>query len=205
MNVLRELITFAKVAHITAKLEEGTPASFRTPMMIRDTLDTKYGADWLLFLPETIRISIEKDFSFKPSEVLLNKVFATQAVLNNPYFEWDIFENIVNAFNDNVPDFTIMEPPSPMELVYGFQCLKGLQPEYKIPEDVESYCKTIMFQGGLMWLPWLGLEIGDNPQLITSIKEVWKSVDKTTQDMTVNIQIDRLSIIQEYLKQWLPM
>jgi hypothetical protein len=174
---------------------------FRTPMTINETLKSKYGDSWTLFLPETLRQSIRKDLNVTVGNAMMNKIQATQTVLLNPYFDWDIFENVCLAFNDVVPSFLIIEGMSMMELTWGFVCIKALHADYRPTEDIESYITTTMKCAGHVWNPWIGYEIG-SPSLVEQVKEVWKSGDKFTSDPSVGIQVDRLTIIRDYVKSW---
>lgn len=179
-----------------------TPSKvFKTPMIIAETLKAKYGDAWVTFLPETLRQSIAKDYNIDVSNIDMNKIQATQTVLLNPYFDWDIFENVCLAFNDVPPSFLVVEGMNLMELVWGFVCIKSLQPDYRPTEDVESYIRAVMNFNGLVWCPWFGYEIESaDPFLVKAVKETWKTEKKIALDPSVGIQIDRLTSVRDYVR-----
>lgn len=200
MKFLRDLLGITKKASVEF---DQSPDSFKTPMAINNTMLEKYGEAWLVFLPETIRESIKKDFSIEPSEILINKILATQLVVINPYLDWDKFENVINAFNNNIPDFTILEPPLLSELVWGYICIKSLRSDWEPSLEIKAYIESIMKYEGLLWCPWIpGVQGGYAPELIKRVKSAWKSPIKFTSNEMIGIQLDRLSIIKEYVRTW---
>jgi hypothetical protein len=200
MNFLRNLLGLTKKAQVKDRKD---PASFKTPMIINQTMLDKYGEDWLLYLPETVRICLKDDFNITPDEILANKIFATQFVLRNPYMDWDMFENVINSFNNNTPDFTIIEPPSMPELVWGYICIKSLRQDWEISLEIKEYIKSLMKHWGLIWCPWIpNVEGAFAPDTVTKIKSIWKSPIKFTRNSILGVQIDRLNIIKEYVRTW---
>ena len=205
MNVLKELfnLQFAKTAVLEKDAApKDSPANFRTPMVLADTFNHKYGDVWLDFLPETVRSSL-KELGVD-DESLVNKAMATQTALTNADLEkdWDMFEKVVLAFNDHIPDFTIIELPSMSELVWGYTAIKGLRSSYTFGDDIKSYIIGVMRESGLVWCPWIGLEAGDNAELIHKVKEYWNFPNKDVDDPDVGVQLDKLDIIKEYVKSW---
>lgn len=185
----------------TAAVQPSYPSDFRTPMSTADTMESKYGVAWLAFLPETIRALLKRDFNIS-DEVVFNKILATQTVLFRPSFEWDMFENICTAFNDRIPNFEIIEPLSYLELCWGYVCIKALLPTWEPDEDTYKYIETVVNDAGIVWVPWLPVSTAMDQAFKDKIKDTWKSPDKFTSDEAVGIQIDRLSVIQDYIKSW---
>lgn len=197
MNFLKGLLSFAK----TAEKKETAPKVFSTPMAIHETMMEKYGEEWITYLPETIRTSIAIDFKITPDEAMMNKILATQSTLINPNFNWDIFENVVLAFNDLVPDFRIMQVCPPYEIVWAYICIKALQPDWEPDEEIEAYIKASMVEHGLAWCPWMGYTVLNAPETVAKVKDIWKSILKRTDNPIIGTQLDRLSIIKEYVKE----
>lgn len=196
----RGLLTFTK----RAKFEpDNSPSSFKNPMIINQTMLDKYGEDWLYYLPETIRTSLQLNFEIDPNEVLMNKIFATQFTAKNPWMDWDMFENVVSAFNNNVPDFTLLDPPSMPELVWGYTCIKALRPDWEPSLEIKAYIRSVMKHEGLLWCPWIpDVEGAYAPETVEKIKSIWKSPVKYTRNEMLGVQLDRLIIIKEYVKSW---
>ena len=192
MNFLRDMMGMTKVA------VEDVPRSFKTPMDIHQTLKDKYGDTWVVFLPETLRTLIATDFKVPVDELLMNKVLATQSVLLSPDMSWDTYEKATCAFCNEVVDFTTIQKPSIMEATWAYVCIKALQPDWDPTTDVTSYLQALMVEDGLIWNPYTGLS--GKSDRIDEIKSLWKSVDKFTEDELLGVQIDKLSIIKEYVR-----
>jgi hypothetical protein len=193
-NFLKEL--FNKKGFLKVTIPAPSEA-LSTPMKINEDLTSKYGVAWQVFLPETLRVCLKRDFNISLNEVLMNKVLATQTVLLNPYFSWDIFEKVCISFNNRIPDFMIIEPLSTLEMTWGYVCMKSLRPDYQITDEVKKYAEVVMKDSGLIWNPWMNISVGVDGD----IRETWKSVDKVPPNDSVGVQIDRLSIIQEYVRE----
>lgn len=173
------------------------PVGWKTPADIAEAFNSKYGKEWTTFLPETIRSVMKKTFNIKVDELLFNKIMATQLVCGDMYFNWDIFENVSLAFNNELPDFLLIQPLDMNEVVWGYICIKSLRPDYEPTVDVERYIRLVMDKDGLIWCPWFGYEIAPADK----IKEVWRSADKHTDDESIGIQIDRLELIRDYIRE----
>ena len=193
MNFFRDLLGIKKEAKVKEQI-----ASLRTPAAISETFENKYGKDWLEFLPETIRQLLKEDFKIT-DEVLINKILATQVALTNGDLEheWDMFEKVVMAFNDTIPTFQVMEVPNMSELNWGYTAIKNIRPSFDL-EHLKPYLIPLMVEAGLMWSPWMDLYIGDHE----IIKDLWDGPIKETDDLGINIQLDKLDIIKRYIESW---
>jgi len=119
---------------------------------LNDLLIGRYGTEWLEWLPETLWQTIYDEFALNPPRLLRDKILALKAAhtTNLPWVEWDVFENTGEAFNDEIPNFTIMEPLSPGECLTTVTALNRIRKDKYAPE-VLIYIANCFFNDGYVY------------------------------------------------------
>ena len=135
-----------------------------------------YGADWVGWLPETIRQQLSSDFGEIP-ENIIQKIFAIKTMLSNDDF-WNnvyIFQNIILALNDVYPDFSSFQEISPAQVVYGILESKKIR-DFEFDDIVKAYIRNILFDNGLFVCPpelrFLGLDMAYNIAIDDNAEDV---------------------------------
>lgn len=130
--------------------ETSTPPSWYASKIIG-----KYDQEWFEWEPETLWITIQKDFKTILGELARNKINATKTVLMNDSFweEWEVFEKIVVAFNDNIPNFLMVEVPSPAQMAWAVREANYLNPGNYFSDEVSSYVRAACKEVGLVYFP----------------------------------------------------
>lgn len=184
------------------------------PLKMVVLLKTKYGDDWVEWLPETLWETIRKDIG-PISEVSQNKVQALAAALatDSPWQDWNIFENCGRAFNNTIPVFGEIQPLSPIETAFTIYVLKKLN-NYSFSDDVLGYIASVCLYSGIIYAPrtfFSGVQSlidkqNKRPELKAEIEAAWKIASK--EDLLgvefdiakpVDVQIAKLWAVQEYL------
>jgi len=166
------------------------------PKSLAEKLIDEYGADWVKWLPETIREQLWRDYGDIPEEVI-QKIFAIKILLSNDDF-WNspyVFQNIILAFNNVYPDFGFFQDISPAQIVHGILEAKKIR-EYDFDEIIKSYIRNALYDHGLFAPPqqldFLGLD------MISGISYTGKgAIDDETFE---GIQSTKLNAIDIYVK-----
>jgi len=113
------------------------------------SLTNKFGKDWINFDPETFPILLPKtnEYSMEIINALL-VLIVSDAGWNNPF----IFENIVDALNENSVIPEIVTKPSLLEIAFTIKEMNSLR---RIPfgEDVKKYIAAIAMDELFIVLP----------------------------------------------------
>ena len=155
-----------------------------------------YGADWVSWLPETIRQQLKADYGEIP-ENIIQKIFSIKTMLNSDDFWNDVyvFQNIILALNDVYPDFSSFQEIGPSQLVYGILQSKKIR-NFQFDDIIKSYIRNILFDNGLFVCPselkFLGLNMGHN-----------MVIDENAEDIETfeGIQSAKLGAIKIYLEE----
>jgi hypothetical protein len=126
------------------------------PKVYKVLLDKAFGAEWLVWEPETVWSEIASEYGVRPSAEVKTKINALRVFLTTNQFWTDApaFENIVLAVNDMMVDPTSLQLATPEELVYA---LRFLLPMRKAPGDfsreVCGYVATVFRKAGFLKFP----------------------------------------------------
>lgn len=185
------------------------------PFEINDFLVRAYQTHWLDWLPETLWATLEADHGFMPSRLWKDKAQAIRVTLttNRPWAEFEIFENVGEAFNGESPNMTVLEPLTPGEAIATMRMLDVFRHDtYHF--EVLSYVASCFFDSGFIACmnpnvqPLLdklyestgttNLKLRDEVQRV--FPHVWKhrdEIDKIRESDPVECQIRKL--FQAYL------
>jgi len=179
------------------------------PLDLRDRLTGKFGRDWIGWLPEVLKKDITTD------ALLLNKIQALQVCFStdSPWQDWHIFENVGKAFNDQIPNFAIMQPLSLGECLVTKRILDSLRNDL-FSEEVLIYMATMAHKDQLVYIPnepdiQAKLdETNIDHELKGRVEVAWDDLDDShlmdneyAEDDPVEQQLASLAILDQYLKE----
>lgn len=184
--------------------EDLCPSSWYAALLIR-----KYDKDWFEWEPETLWQTIEKDFKQTPSVLTKNKINAIKTILLTDAFwkEWNIFEKVVLAFNDHIPNFYSVEVPSPGEISWAVREANFVRPGVPWSDEVVVYVQRVCKDAGLVYYPDNLQFSQPKPvsQMASDVKSAWEMIkDQKNIKITENrlgINLVRLQAIQIYLDE----
>jgi len=168
-----------------------------SPKTLAETLIDTYGAEWVKWLPETIREQLAMDYGDAPEETI-QKIFAIKVLLSNDDFWIDpfIFQNIILAFNNVYPDFGFFQDISPAQIVHGILESRKIR-DYEFDEVVKAYIRNALFDHGLFVPPqkldFIGLD------MISGIS--YNGSDTKDEETFEGIQSAKLKAIDIYVKE----
>ncbi len=168
----------------------------------------KYDQAWFDWEPETLWITIQKDFKTILGELARNKINAVKTILMNDSFweEWEIFEKIVGTFNDHVPNFLLVEVPSPAQMAWAVREANYLNPGNSFSDEVSSYVRAVCKEAGLVYFPE-DLQFAQSKplgKLGADVKSAWEMIrDNLKLDIVENelgVNLVRLQAIAIYVQ-----
>ena len=130
--------------------------------LVLDLLVTKeLGPEWWTWEPETIRQILPSTFKDRTghtsiSELVWSKLQAVRTVHVAPglvFDEWEVFLPVITALNNVVPDFNVLQLPSPSRLYAGVGMLKMLDPEEEFSDEVTKFCACALLYDGIYFAP----------------------------------------------------
>jgi hypothetical protein len=185
------------------------------PLVYREVLAEKYKGDWMEWEPETLWWQVRKDFG-PVNEIARNKIMALRACLktNTPWIDWDAFENVANAFNDNIPIFGLVQPPELEEAAYAVMMLRELE-DWPFGSEVSGYLAAVCLSAGLIyapeeWFPSAQYFIdrqSHNPALVEEARRAWEALRgralttiEWREDNALDNQVRKLWEISRYIE-----
>lgn len=174
---------------------------------------------WRDFEPETIRELEIEDKVIGEDEVLFNKVMAIQTALNafkdeeGFYFnDFRMFEKIVLAFNDVVPEFTEIEHAEPREIQVAINFFERIAP-VDFNEEVVNYIVASYNAANILYCPFIEKVNNEleNNKLKPKVKDFWNRLPKDeeainkiaeTEGIMAN-QIKKLLYVKRYAEVFL--
>jgi hypothetical protein len=223
ISALRTAVRYAKLvkhpenlpkALITAGLMKESSAIREdiNPINLRNFLLENHGTDWLDWLPEVTDKTL---FDGTYNAVISNKIQALRISIttDSPWLEWNLFENVGQSFNHDVPIFDLFQPLSIGECNTTMWTLSQIQDESFSPE-VLLYVANIAFHDNYVYLPeefpiskaqpYLA-KLAHDKDLINKVKIAWESASKHDllaadykDDDVIHRQLAKLALVKQY-------
>lgn len=148
------------------RVEKGDPKPFSSRNMFvhHDThpivLDIKlmdtYGVDWFEWEPETLWREIMDDFRTPSiSDHVKSKIQATRTVhiTDWSFTKWEIFCVLIQALNNNIPDFEIMRKPTTAQLFAGVDMMTHIRKDVLWSQEIQQWCGAALLDVGVTYAP----------------------------------------------------
>lgn len=89
------------------------------PVAISLLLDHHFGTEWVAWDYLALWLEIERDFRVTISELSRTKLQAVRTLRRDTRFwtEWEIFTPIVMGLNNRIPNFWVMQKPTPAQMM----------------------------------------------------------------------------------------
>lgn len=139
-----------------------TPLSLRNlfthhdahPVVINFALLKSFGLEWYTWEPETIWEMIHSLFQSKVSEHNRAKIRALQCINSThaPWEMWQVFEKVLQALNNNIPHYGVMQAPSLEQIYAGVDILDTLRRE-EFSQEVKSYMAAAVLNEDVFYVP----------------------------------------------------
>jgi hypothetical protein len=117
-------------------------------------LTDRFGVDWFGWEPETLKEEIRLTFDTQVSPHNWEKIQAVRTLTATVGFwkEWEIFEKIIQALNNNVARFDIVQKCTMSQLMAGVDIANTIREE-EFGEEIEKYITACAIDEGVTYLP----------------------------------------------------
>jgi rubrerythrin len=125
------------------------------PIAISMVLLEAFGADWVTWEALTLRTEIVKTFNATSvSDNNWNKIQAVRTLLSTTAFwdDWEIFEKVIQALNNNVPRFDILQRCNTEQLMSGVDIANDLRNE-DFGNEIVQYTAACLVDEGITHAP----------------------------------------------------
>lgn len=125
------------------------------PIGLMMVLMETFGLDWFEWEPETLRREVVE--TFKATGISTHnwqKIQAIKTLLRTVGFweEWQIFEKIIQALNNNVPRFDITQRCTMAQLMAGVDIANTVRSE-KFNDEIARYIAACALDDGIVYAP----------------------------------------------------
>lgn len=126
------------------------------PLALAMAIFSKMGGDWVEWEAETLRWEIAREFNVSSiSPANWEKIQAVRALMLTVGFwaEWHIFEKILQALNNNIPQFDTLQACTIPQIMAGIDMASEIRPGMKFSEEVALYVAACALEEGVTYLP----------------------------------------------------
>ena len=199
----------------------GTPEEIRAGKLVpilalNSKLNEKYNRTWWNWEPETLWKMIPTDFGIQLTRELKDSIQALQ-ILYSTHFaheNWNVFENVGHAFNDNTVLFGTLQPLELDEVAWALKIINTIRPNEEFDPEVLTYIAACAKQSGVVYLPTdlypkgsqvildsLNNDLELKKEVETSYPKIEEFSDKKYSETPLGVQLGRLKEIREYVKR----
>jgi hypothetical protein len=128
--------------------------SYATALELDRALIEKYGVEWLDWEPETIWQTIRMDWNTQISRINMDKIMAAKLLHVSDSFwrNWDVFQNVVLAFNNVTPLFDRVQDVTVGQVMHALNQAAEIRKE-EFQTEVKYYIAHQAREEGFLWLP----------------------------------------------------
>jgi hypothetical protein len=115
----------------------------------------RFGPEALDWEHDTLRREIVEDFNATSvSDHNWQKIqaFRTLLLATSPWQEWEVFENVIQALNNNIPDPEMVQRCSVAQIMAGVDIINEIRSE-PFGVDVARYVAACAIENGVTYLP----------------------------------------------------
>lgn len=200
----------------------------RTATVLLMALRTLCGPGVLAWEPESIWLTLERDFGIDLPEDARDKIQAAITLVVNPSFFWDniVFQRTTKALNGELYSPESLQECHPAHMnwaVYEARVIRGHDPDtedseafIELDEDVQQYIAVCLNRAGMVLPPHYLSQVADNLQgmipaenhaEIATVKKRWQHLDKeglperVFQETFLGIQLSHLATCYVYAQE----
>lgn len=156
------------------------------PLILFNLMSQKYGKEWLVWAPTSLWLILGRDFPSASLNILTKEklnALKTLARVDSYWQDWEVFEKITQALNNNTVRFDIIQPPSLGQLYNSVVLASRVRKGMKFDEEIALYVASVAREEGVEYLPdqlnFAQKALGDAPQ---DVVERYNQLAKLTWD-----------------------
>lgn len=171
-----------------------------------EVLEEKYGSEWLDWEPETLWQMIKRDFVSDVHPVNKDKIGAVKTLLlvDDYWEQWNIFEKVTKAFNNQIPSFLMTEGCSPGEMAWSVEDSSRIRTDV-FTDEVSAYVRSNCLDNGYVVFPGQ-LAFAQNGITSESEKAVYSAMienggdtEAELPDNMIGVQVAKLNAVGFYV------
>lgn len=125
------------------------------PLILDELILKHFGIEALTWEGETLREELKKTFKQGTiSNLNWEMIQATRTcrVTSSPWRAWEVFLLVCQALNNNIPDFQVLQKPTPAQILNALTIMKYLD-NHALTEEVEQFIAAAFLDEGIFYLP----------------------------------------------------
>ena len=125
------------------------------PVALTMALMEKFGSEWFEWEPEVLRSEIVSSFhTTNVSEHNWQKIQAVRTLVSTVGFwqEWHIFEKLIQALNNNIPRFDILQRATVSQLMAGVDIANTIRVD-AFGREIQAYVAACALDEGVVYVP----------------------------------------------------
>jgi hypothetical protein len=142
--------------------DPSTPLSIRNlfthhdvhPVVLDFALLKAFGPEWFGWDTTTVFQEIKRVFSSQISEHSRAKIQAVKTLhlVETPWTSWQVFEKIIQALNNNIPRWELMQAPTLEQLYAGIDIMDEIRRE-EFEDEVKQYMAAAVLNEDVFFVP----------------------------------------------------
>ena len=172
---------------------------------LADILSDRYNTEWLEWEPETLWQTIKQDFYTDIHPINREKINAAKTVLlvDDFWMEWNVFEKVTKAINNQIPSFVMLEGCAPEEMSWCIEDSSRIRIN-SFNDEVSLYVRANCLNAGYTLFPsQLNFAQGELTQFDRELLAQWNShiddMDFPVEEDAVGVQLARLNSVRHYV------
>ncbi|MFW9801044.1 MAG: hypothetical protein ACFFFC_00205 [Candidatus Thorarchaeota archaeon] len=189
------------------------------PIVLDIKLIDKYKDAWFAWEPETLWREIMADFRTPSiSDHVKSKIQAVRTIHISDWVfkKWEVFCPVIQAINNNIPDFEIMRRPTVSQLFAGIDIITIIRNDEIFSQEIQQFCGAALLDEGIIAAPQpiafcqdeileiqkeMGITIDPSPIMEKYKILLAQPAEEVVLDETpVDIQIAKLIIARDYMR-----
>lgn len=126
------------------------------PVALGMVLLKRYGPEFVEWDGDALYSDILDDFkatSISDQNWQKIQAFRTLLLSSAPWHEWEVFENVVQALNNNMPDPEITQRCTVAQLLAGVEMINDIRDDEPWGEEIWKYVAACSLDQGIPWVP----------------------------------------------------
>jgi len=126
------------------------------PLVLDAACLKAFQTDWLWWEPEIIHSELRRVFGQSTISTLnwqQIQACKTCHVVPTPWKEWEVFNTVIMALNNNIPDFHTMQKPSIAQVMVGLDIMSRIDSRQMFSEEVEKFIAAVFLEDGVYFMP----------------------------------------------------
>lgn len=190
------------------------------PIVLDIILMDRYNVAWFEWEPETLWQELMREYQMPSiSDHVKSKIHAVRTIHISDwcFIKWEVFCPVIQALNNNIPDFAVMRKPTLAQLFAGVDMMTMIRNDIEFSDEVQQWCAAATLDMGVMYAPQpiafcqdeieRYLELKGITYDIVPIRDKYKHFMSTPlehieldADSAIDVQVAQLIVARDYMQ-----